>query len=229
MSDEMNPNPSNNKSAFLPIIIAIVVILFGCFTVVTVFQIFNDEVWLVPGNPDNFDPVASYAMVLDYAGADAQLTQIEALFVQQDGTLDLNASYEPAPEVRYLFYRQTRNNDAPTGTAASDAIWHRRVQITISKPYEWAFVTSQPNDDAGFSFALNLGMDRDREAEQLAVPFPALPAPECSFADFWAVALANNDMPPDAVATIIYDAIGYTFLIQGTPINLTFDQTCELQ
>lgn len=229
MSEATTEAPPTKKASFLWIFLLIAIVLFSCFSLITVIQVFTDEVWLVPGDPDKFDPVASYAMVVDYAGADVQLTQIEALFVQQDGTLDLNASYEPSPEVRYLFYRQTRNNDAPTGTAASDAIWHRRIQVTISQPYEWVFVTSSPNDIPGVSYDLNLGMDRDREAEQLAVPFPALPAPECSFADLWSTALANHDIPDDAVATIIYDARGYNFIIQGTPINLIFDQNCAIQ
>lgn len=229
MSEEIEQeNEESSSVGCIAITIAIALILIVIIAIITVLQIFSDEVWLVPGDPDNFDPISEYTMVLDYAGDDARLTRIEALFVKSDGTLDLNASYEPAPTVVYYFYRPTRDNNAPAGTAPSDAIWHSQVTITISQPFAWS-VATQDSDQDGFSMMLNLGMDRDRYVEVLAVAPPTLETPRCSFADFWDTAIETSEADSNAVATIIYDQTGYHFLIQGTTVNLLFDNNCELQ
>lgn len=196
----------------------------ACFALAIITQIFADEVWLAPGNPDAFDPIVYYEDVLDYAGDDVQFTGMFIQFVQQDGTLDLNAGYEPSPFVRYAFYRPTRENNAPTGASTNDEIWHRIVQVTISQPFEWAVVTAITND--GLSINVNLGMDRDTSIEQLAPVAEIASVPICDLSVFWDIALANANIPDDAVATIIYDATGYQFTIQGTAINLRFDPQC---
>lgn len=217
-----------NKSGCGGIIIALLVFFTLLMTVIIGSQIVEDEVWLVPGNPDNFDPIAEYQSVLAYAESDAQFVGMEAYFVQRDGTLDLNASYEPAPNVVYSFYRPTReSSDAPTGVASSDAIWHRQVRITISQPFKWVFAT-QGVAGEGVGFDVNLGMDRDRSIEILEVPATVIPEPSCSFRDFWTLAIEDADADSESVATIIYNASGYRFLIQGTAINLLFNAECEL-
>lgn len=231
MSEEIKQeNEESSRSGCIAIIIAIALILPVIIALITVIQIFADEVWLVPGDPDNFDPISEYSTVLEYAGDDALLTRIEALFVNSNGTLDLNASYEPAPKTLYYFYRPTRDNNAPTGTSASDAIWHNQIIVTISQPFEWSVATENPYDEEdGFSMVLNLGMDRDRYVEVLAPAPPILETPSCSFVDFWDIAIETREASSEAVATIIYDSTGYQFLIQGTQLNLLFDNDCELQ
>lgn len=231
MSEEIKQeNEESSRSGCIAIIIAGMLILLVIIALITVIQIFSDEVWLVPGDPDHFDPISEYSTVLEYAGEDVLLTRIEALFVKNDGTLDLNASYDPAPTVLYYFYRPTRDNNAPAGTSASDAIWHSQVTISISQPFEWSVATENPYDEEdGFSMVLNLGMDRDRYVEVLAPAPPVLDTPTCSFSDFWDTAIEEEEADSQAVATIIYEPTGYHFLIQGTQVNLLFDNDCELQ
>lgn len=217
---------ANNGSVGCVVLLVIIPLLLLIFGVIIGLQVAEDEVWLVPGDPNNFDPIANYAAVAEYAGENAQLTRIEAHFVKSDGTLNLNAGYDPAPRVIYQFFRATRDNNAPVGAAAANAIWHRQVNITISQPYKWTFAT-QGAAGEGVGFDLNLGMDRDRYTEVLQVPPPAIPIPTCSFRDFWVDAIEGSNADVNAVATIIYDQSGYTFLIQGTDIALRFSHACE--
>lgn len=215
----------------------------GCTTIIlgfTVFftllmgviiglQVLEDEVWLVPGNPDKFDPIANYEEISSYAGENASLLQIESYYVRSDGTLDLNASYEPAPSVFYTFYRQTGtiDADAPTGVTVEDAINYRYVWVRITAPFQWTFAT-QGVAGEGVGYDLNLGMDRDRSVEQVGIPEDSIPAPQCAYSELWQTALAESDADPNAVATIIYNASGYLFTITGTPISLQFDTDCTL-
>lgn len=230
MTDETQTAESGaSKLGCIAVIIPIGFILIIIFAIIISAQILEDEVWLVPGDPDNFDPIAEYASVLNYAGENAQFVGLEAYFVKRDGTLDLNASYEPSPTVTYHFYRRTREtDDAPAGvSASSDAIWHRQVHIMISQPFQWVFATQGAAGD-GIGFDVNLGMDRDRTIEIFEVPLSVIPAPNCSFRDFWTLAIESANADSEAVATIIYDASGYHFIIQGTAINLLFNSDCEL-
>ncbi|GAB5493531.1 MAG: hypothetical protein Phog2KO_37460 [Phototrophicaceae bacterium] len=229
MSETHSEKEPIKKTSYGCFFILILVFLGCLIAVITGLQILEDEVWLVPGNPDNFDPIAEYVSVLDYAGDDAQFVGMEAYFVGREGTLDLNASYVPAPNVVYSFYRSTRENtEAPAGVATSDnAIWHRRVRVTISQPFKWVFAT-QGVAGEGVGFDVNLGMDRDRSVEIFEAPLPTIDAPSCSFRDFWTIAIEGYNADTEAVATIIYDSAGYRFLIQGTSINLLFDSNCEL-
>ena len=230
MTDEVKTvDNGRSKLGCIALLIPVGLMLIIIFALIIGGQILQDEVWLVPGDPDNFDPIAEYSSVLNYAGEDAQFVGLEAYFVQRDGTLDLNASYEPAPNVVYHFYRRTREtDDAPTGvSASSDSIWHRQVHITISQPFQWVFATQGAAGD-GVGFDVNLGMDRDRTIEIFEVPQSVIPAPSCSFRDFWTLAIESANADSESVATIIYDASGYHFIIQGTAINLLFNTDCEL-
>lgn len=228
MTDETTDS-SGSKLGCIAVLIPISFILLIIFAIIIGVQILQDEVWLVPGDPDNFDPIAEYTSVLNYAGENVQFVGLEAYFVKRDGTLDLNASYEPAPNVTYHFYQRTREtDDAPAGVStSSDSIWHRQVHIMISQPFQWVFATQGAAGD-GVGFDVNLGMDRDRTIEIFDVPQSVIPAPSCSFRDFWTLAIESANADNEAVATIIYDASGYHFIIQGTDINLLFNSDCEL-
>ena len=230
MTDEIEHSETAEKSSSSGIgcalALVIVPFLLIIFAVIIGLQVANDEVWLVPGDPNNFDPIAQYEQVRSYAGDNARLKRIEAQFVSADGTLNLNAGYEPSPRVMYDFYRITRQNNAPAGTSPQGAQWHRQIRVTVSKPFKWTFATQGAAGD-GVGFDLNLGMDRDRSVEILQNPGEAIPAPICSFRDFWVRAIEYAGADTGSVATIIYDQSGYTFLIQGTEIVLRFDQACE--
>src|SRR4051812_7881088 len=89
------------------ITLAVVIVIGACviFGIIPFFETGggNADTRSVPGDAAHFDPVASYPSVLDYAGTGAKLISVNAYYVRSDGTVELNASYSPAPYVDYEF------------------------------------------------------------------------------------------------------------------------------
>lgn len=184
----------------------------------------------VPGDPRNFDPLAALPGVQEYAGEGALLFSIEAYFVRQDGTLDLNAAYSPKPYVTYEFYREVpRPEDAPpVGAGGSvDDKWYERITIRAYEPGQWRHVTSIGGGvSTEYSF-MNQGMQRDVSSPTSSRSGEPPAVPKCSFSQLWSVAMERG-APADAVAIIDFDSSGYDFRISAASVNLDFDHDCRV-
>ncbi|MCI0479592.1 hypothetical protein L0Y59_03530 [Candidatus Uhrbacteria bacterium] len=180
----------------------------------------------IQGDPERFDPVASYPMVRDFAGEGSRLVSLRALYVKRDGTMDLMAPY--GAETAYVFIHPVpAPKDAPpigAGSSLEDA-WHERVTIRVYEPGQWRRVQSFGRVNADYSYQ-NRGMERDA-SEPVSTPVePDIPSPACGMATLWDAALEAG-APEDAVATVDYDARGYVFTISGADIRLRFDAECR--
>lgn len=180
----------------------------------------------VEGNAARFDPIAQYETVQNYAGPNAQLLEIAAYYVRSDGTLDLTASY--GARVDYEFYRPTdaEGKEAPplgAGGTGTDQ-WYQTVSVEADQPGRTWHIESGSSE---YSFT-NQGLTREWDTPQNRIPGTAIPAPECSFATLWQIAL-EREAPSEAVAIIRYDEDGYEFSISDTGIRLNFDTDCSLE
>jgi len=188
----------------------------------------NADTRPVPGDAAHFDPVASYSGVLDYAGAGAELVSISAYYVRSDGTVELNASYTPAPYIIYEFVRKMDKapaNAPPIGAGgANTAPWYEPIEIHLYQPGQWRQVKSS---SVSYTY-VNKGMERSVDDPENGLNHPIVPPPACPFAKLWAVAL-TKDAPAEAVAIIQYDADGYDFSISGLSVYLKFDMDCKLK
>ena len=184
----------------------------------------------VPGNARAFDPFAAYPVILDYAGEGAALVKIDVSLVRADGTLDLKAVYAPKPDVTYTFAREVERpaDAAPPGAGgANTGPWHELIEVRAYEPGQRRRRTTTTQKSATTVQYTNKGMERT-VAEPSAAKVTFVPAPACSIATFWEVALARG-APRDAVARITYDADGYKFSISGLRISLRFDTACALR
>jgi hypothetical protein len=181
------------------------------------------------GDPSNYDPIAGLAQVQAFAGADAKLISIDISYIRADGTMDLNASYSPAPRVDYKFVREVpRPDDAPpVGVAGSTAgPWYEPITIEVYQPGQRRHVSiTSGSSRVSFDYT-NEGMVRDVDSPTSSGSFDIVKTPECSIKKLWDIAL-EHDAPIDAVATISYDSDGYDFNISGV-VYLSFNNNCRL-
>jgi hypothetical protein len=158
----------------------------------------------VPSDPSHFDPIAAYDAVHQFAGADLDLAYINIDYARSDGTLDLNANYDP--RVEYEFFRELSTpppNAPPVGSkGVTDQKWDDQADILI-----------QP------SRMLSVGGN--------VQGLKKIPAPKCSLKRLWDTAIEKG-ASKDAVAIVRLDASGYSFRIEGTKIDLSFDTDCGL-
>lgn len=184
-----------------------------------------------PGEANSFDPFGSYAQVKAFAGQDTQLIEISANYVRSDGTLDLTATYSPAPSVDYQFAHEVPrpSNAPPVGAGgANNGAWYERITIRTFQPGQRRHVSIiKSGVRVSFDY-VNEGMTRDVNDPTSSLSAEFVPAPKCTTAELWKAALAK-DASKDAVAIIRYDKSGYSFTISGTRINLQFDMACALK
>lgn len=227
-------------SVVLPIVL-VVVILNSVFGVVgdafggiddlmnTVGSMSGPETRTISGNASSFNPIMALAEVNGFAGEDAQLVSIYAYYVRSDGTLDLNATYTPAPRVEYEFLREIpRPADAPPvgagGTTAGQ--WYEPVTIEAYQPGQTRHV-SQTGGGVSLEYNYtNQGLEKHVGSPTTRPSGAVVAPPECSFSQLWQVAL-KKDAPADAVAIIEYDESGYDFNISGV-LHLRFNADCTL-
>lgn len=183
-----------------------------------------EDTTAVPGDLRRFDPVGSLPDIAAYAGAGAKLVELEALFVREDGTQDLQASYVANSRVgTYEFVRPTQDEvdtSAPVG-ARGEVAPYETVVVTISNPH---FV-SQSVNGGDAQLKKHQGMQRQRLGP--ATEQAGLPAPPCTFAQLWTDAKARG-APAGAVAEIAYGPAGYEFRIREIDVDLRFNAQCEL-
>ena len=209
------------------VVSGLVLFLGGIFAYTSVVA---EQTWFPPGDPAQFDPVQGFGTIQSYAGGGSRLLGFEARFVRPDGTLDLNATYSPRPTVEYRFARSLPGppKDAPplgTGRRADDQ-WYEPITVKVSKPWEFRSVSRSSGGTRTRYQYFNLGMARDTGRAQAGRPLAFASAPSCPLRDFWKAAAARG-APEGAVAVIRYDAAGYSFQIQGTPILLAFGGDCK--
>lgn len=181
----------------------------------------------VPGDASNFEPFNALPEIRSYAGEDVLLIEITLSYVRSDGTMELTASYTPAPEAEYEFMRQIPrpDNAPPIGAGgANNEPWYEPITITAYQPGKWWHVTTGSTE---YSY-MNKGMDRETSSPRNGLSSPVLDDPRCSLDKLWAVAL-KQEVPSSAVATIHYNQYGYEFEISGTDVDLTFDFDCTLK
>ena len=166
-----------------------------------------------PGDPHRFDAVASYAGVAAFAGPAARLRHLRVVHARSDGTIDVEAEYEPT--VTYDFVRPAvltpEAAKRPVGARGkADAM--ESVEVTIRKPGLWS-VTS----GASHYQEEHLGMDRrvgtDGDTSDV------VPEPSCDLRALWKAAIAAG-APADAVADISYDRSGWRLEIGDVGFDL---------
>lgn len=180
----------------------------------------------VEGDAANFDPIAAFDSMQVFAGTEAQLTEFEAYFVRSDGTLDLTATYVPAPHVKAEFMvKVDAPSDAPPIGAGGGGTWYETITIDAYTPNQSRRVSSTSASGRVTYTYVNEGMTRSVSSPQTANP-TFLEAPTCPFEALWRAALAEG-APAEAVAVIRYDEDGYDFSIQGVGVSLQFTTDCE--
>jgi hypothetical protein len=179
----------------------------------------------VPGDVHRFDPIAAYPAVAASAGPRARLVKLEARYVREDGTQDLEASYVGFGDVdQYTLLRANgarEDPSVPVGARRQPAPFEL-VRVGIQKPH-WV---SQSINGHKPQQKKHLGMET-RVAGSGDTKDGAVD-PGCSFAKLWTVA-KEHGAPKGAVAAITYDKTGYDFRIDGTDVHLRFDASCQVQ
>lgn len=181
-------------------------------------------------DPNNYDPFIGLEQARALAGEDAMLISINAYYVRSDGTMDLNASYTPAPRTEYKFVRKVaRPEDAPpVGVAGStNGQWYEPLTIEVYRPGSRRHVSiTSGGSRVSFDYT-NEGMVRDVDSPTTSLSGEIVEDPKCATKQLWSIAL-ENDAPQDAVAIIEYDADGYDFNISGV-VYLEFTPDCKLE
>jgi hypothetical protein len=189
------------------------------------------ETQKISGDASKFDPFASYAEIKAFAGADAQLLEISADYVRADGTMELTATYSPAPNADYKFAREVPRPSAaaPVGAGGTTAgPWYEPITIRAFQPGQRRHVSITKNGVRTSFDYINDGLVRDVADPTSSLSPQFIEAPTCKTADLWKAAL-EKDAPKDAVAIIRYSAEGYSFVISGAHVNLNFNLDCTLK
>ena len=229
MFAEGEKKPARLRRWLVVPVVSIAIFLCVVYVIIPFFETGggNADTRPIPGDAAHFDPVASYASVLDYAGVGAELVSVKAYYVRSDGALELNATYSPPPYVDYNFVRKLDKappNAPPIGAGGANAApWYEPIEIYLYQPGQWRKVSGS----VSYTY-VNKGMQRSVDDPENGLRNPIVPPPNCPFAKLWSVAL-TKDAPAEAVAIINYDAEGYDFSISGLSVYLKFDMDCKLK
>jgi hypothetical protein len=193
---------------------------------------FNIELRDLDGaDPQRYDPFGYYAQVHDFAGTDAALVKIRLTGVRSDGTLDLTATYTPAPRADYLFQRKLSQPPASAppigagGSATGD--WYEPVEVEVYRPGQRRRVSRTGGSSSVSIQYANRGMEREIKTP-VAKGEATIVAPACALTTLWEQAIAKG-APASAVAVIEYTAAGYHFTISGTSFNYNFGTDCQIK
>ena len=187
-----------------------------------------------PGPVERFDPVAPLAQIAAFAGPQAELLELRAIFVKADGTLDLDADYRPS--VRYRFTALASKDDVEAqGPRAPGSGFGPNDRVVVEVDVHRAQMMGGTRGGRRYGYK-DRGMSRtvqskaDKDAVKVAPP-------TCSFADLWRTAKASG-APGDVVAIIRYGlqkwpargaapAPAYEFRSNGKDFTLELDAACK--
>lgn len=183
----------------------------------------------ISGDPAFYNPIAAFDEAAAFAGEDVQLVSVDAYYVRSDGTMDLTATYTPAPNTSYEFVREIpRPDDAPPPGVSGNTTngpWYQPIRIRVSQPGQYRQFTSRGSDGNISVQYVNEGMERSIGQPTTNID-TILPPPTCNFATMWEYALGAG-ASSEAVAVIRYDEAGYRFSISGE-LTLQFNPQCQL-
>lgn len=167
----------------------------------------GDEHGDASGALEKFDAVAGFAALADYAGPHARVSRLQASQVRVDGTMDLTAASEPRLEAEFV--AAALEGDPATRPAGEFAVGHSiRVGLTVEAPRD------------GHRGMARAPRGRATGDERLVEP------PACTFAALWRAAI-DQGAPDSGTATIVYDADGYLFTIDGGDFIKKFKSDCS--
>lgn len=222
------PNKSSTRTK-IPILITIaviaVVILVVIPSCVSAFDTgFGAETTYDPPGGDNtrYDPIAAVGQIQTQIGEGAELISLYSTYVKSDGTQDLTTDLYSAIS-NYEFVREVSapDNAPPIGAGGSTTgRWYQVTQVDVYSPGQWRRVTGSSD----YTY-LHKGMELDSYDPTGTEP-TTIPLPRCSYAVLWEQAL-KDEVPDSAVASITYDASGYTFSISDLDYHAEFDRDCQ--
>lgn len=194
-------------------------------------KILGLETYPVKGDASHFDPFASLADIRARVGAGARLVSIRADYVRSDGTMDLNATYRPAPNVTYQFQvpAKGKGKAPPIGAGGgANSAWVQSVEVSVYQPGQRRHRTTiSGNSRTSYDYT-NEGMEIERGSVMMSEVKPDLGDPKTSTQDLWKIALSKG-APKDAVATISYDSFGFEFSIRGAIVSFRCDANGKLK
>ena len=193
----------------------------------TCAKMLGEETYPLTSNPKNFDPFAGIEEVRAKVSPKAKLVSVQASFVRSDGTMDLTATYRPAPRVTYEFdvvLDKAPAEAPPVGAGrGTNDVWVQHVRVDCYEPGQRRHVKRISGSSSAEYDYINEGMDVDRGTPGMTKPPTDIGSPKLTTANIWKLALAAG-APKDAVAQIEFDQNGYELSISGTSINLQFDK-----
>ncbi len=182
----------------------------------------------LPNNADpaHFDTFAAYPQIVAFVGGDVAVHSMEIRYIRADGTMDLDATYSPAPTAKYEFIQTMATpptNNAPVGAGGGSSDWYQTVKVTIEHPGATTHIKSSANS----FFFTNKGMESETSHPENNEFANRHPTPTCAFTKLWSDAITKG-APRDGVATISYDGGGYSFSMGDIDFYMQFDMKCAI-
>lgn len=197
-------------------------------------RMFGEETYPIAGDPTRFDPVAGIQEVQAKVGAKAILLSVNARSVRSDGTMDLNATYSPAPSADYTFLvpldKAPEDQTAPpigAGRGPND-VWTQEVRVKVYKPGQRLHVRRMSGNSSSEYSYTNEGMDIDRSTPRMDELEEGIKGVKVSTKEMWEVA-KKLDANLESVATIEFKPDYSSFSIIGTDVRLRWDKDGKLE
>lgn len=208
----------------------------GAILYITVFsnvaaKWMGQETYPITGDAHRFDPVAAIPEIRKRVGEKAVLIDMRANYVNSDGTLDLLASYRPAPYVDYTFrlpLDKAPSDAPPVGAGRSPGdIWIQDVRVKVYEPGQSRHVRRVSGNSSSEYTYRNEGMDLSRGTPQMGDLKDAVDSIKLTTQEMWKVALAKG-ADQNAVAIIEADDSGTALTISSLKIYLYWDRDGKL-
>ena len=175
-----------------------------------------------PGDMAQYAPYEVLPEVAAFACPDAELTEIMVRFVRLDGTMDLNAKYQPYAAYSFLC-PAVPDPDLPVGAGGGGTL--RTSIVRVGAP---GFFEQTKTGGAGPNTKIRVkhrGMvEMDTKTADAEDREEVVPPPTCSPKELWEKV---EGLPVNAVAVINYDDHGYNFSVEDTEIRQNFDFNCK--
>lgn len=197
-------------------------------------RMMGEETYPISGSSKRFDPIAALAEIKAKVGGDAVLLDIDARSVRSDGTMDLDAKYDPAPRTNYRFQvtldKAPKDQEAPPigANRGPDDVWVQNVDVDVYEPGQMRSVSRFSGNTRSTYTYTNEGMDIDRSTPRMGPVVDGIKEIKVSIKQMWDVALKLG-APKDAVATINIKDGDSTFRISGMKIDLRWDENGKLR